>query len=226
MLDGKVSQMIFDGLVQVATERVGRGERAPGVPHRDESVSVHDVNLAGREVHGTLRDLTRHVGGIIVDDQGICIHAHACQQPTGFAMAGLDVGDVRHAASEHGGALVDHPLKHKGVDTVVGPSMANRQGFDDEQGEIPFHREIHSMLEGEVVCCSPGRGHPVQHVGSAVPVFRRPDGQTRAPLLKHGGGAHRFSWATGGISRTVQGPAVSNDASYTDALPNNHGHQH
>ena len=156
MLDGKVSQMIFDGLVQVATERVGRGERAPGVPHRDESVSVHDVNLAGREVHGTLRDLTRHVGGIIVDDQGICIHAHACQQPTGFAMAGLDVGDVRHAASEHGGALVDHPLKHKGVDTVIGPSMANRQGFDDEQGKVPFDREVHRMLEGEVVCCPPG----------------------------------------------------------------------
>ena len=119
--------------------------------HCDESVPVHDVNLAWRELHGTFRDLTRHVRGVIVDDEGVCIHAHPCQQPTGLAMAGLDIWDVSHAASEHGGALVNHALQHEGVDAVVGPSMADGQGFDHEQGEVPFDREVYGMLEGEVV---------------------------------------------------------------------------
>ena len=156
VLNGKVSQMVFDGLVQVASKGISRGEGAPGVAHCDESVSVHDVNLAWCEVHRTLRDLARHVRGIIVDDEGVCINAHASQQPAGFTMAGLNIGDVGHAASEHGGALVDHALQHESVDAVVRPSMANGQGFDHEQGEVPFHREVHRMLEGEVVCCSPG----------------------------------------------------------------------
>ena len=156
VFDGKVSQMIFDGLVQMATKRISRGEGAPSVSHCDESVPVHDVNLAWRELHGTFRDLTRHVRGVIVDDEGVCIHAHPCQQPTGLAMAGLDIWDVSHAASEHGGALVDHALQHEGVDAVVGPSMADGQGFDHKQGEIPFDREVYGMLEGEVVGRSPG----------------------------------------------------------------------
>ena len=43
----KVSEVIFDGLVQMPAKRVRGGERPTCMPHRDEPVSVHEVHLHG-----------------------------------------------------------------------------------------------------------------------------------------------------------------------------------
>ena len=91
---------------------------------------------------------------------------------------------------------------------------------------VYYHREVHGVLQGKVVTGAPGRCHPIQHVCALVPVFRRTYGEPRALPIHTCGSAHRSQWSFGGISRTVQGPAVSNDGSYTDALPFNHGHEH
>ena len=224
--DGHVCKVVLDGFVEVPSKGVRRGEGAPSVAHRDEPVPVDHVHFARRQVQGALSDLSRHVGGVVVDDKCIGVNAHAGKQSARLAVAGFDVRHVTDTAAKEVGALVDHALQDEGVDSIVGPTVANGQGFHDQERKVAFHREVHGVLQGKVVTGAPGRGHPIQHVCALVPVFRRTYGEPRALPIHTCGSAHRSQWSFGGISRTVQGPAVSNDGSYTDALPFNHGHEH
>ena len=122
----KVSEVIFDGLVQMPAKRVRGGERPTCMAHGDEPVSVHEVHLTWRKFHSSLSDLPWHVGGVVVNDQRVGIDAHSGKETPCLPVAGFDVGYVRDSTPEHGRALVDHALQNEGVDAVVGPTVSNR----------------------------------------------------------------------------------------------------
>tara|TARA_B100001113_G_scaffold324021_1_gene295389 strand:- start:1302 stop:1682 length:381 start_codon:yes stop_codon:yes gene_type:complete len=125
--------MVFDGFVEVTSKGIRSSECSTCVAHGDEAVAVDQVNFTGHEGLCTLSHLPRHVRRVIIDHERIGVDAHSGKQTACLAVPSFDVRHVRDTASNHRGPLIDHPLKHEGMDAVVGPSMPNGESFHNKQ---------------------------------------------------------------------------------------------
>ena len=89
--------MLTDGFVKVTTQRVGRGKIPALGTHSHEAVGVDDVNFAGCDGQGRVKDMFGIIGWVIVDNAQPSVLQPTFEKAGCFLPLGLDVGDVGYS---------------------------------------------------------------------------------------------------------------------------------